>query len=305
MALLPCPECKKDISDKAMACPQCGMPLAPSLERDRRGRRWLLGGGAVGLALLVGAGLFAAQRPTDYEKVEKLRTEQEELGTHNEEVQQRFFRLYKEHPKDAGYIYLWARCVDDAAKQLELAEEGMRADPRFSWNYNLAARDLARQHKIAEAYALAAKGADLDPANVPIATKRDELKLILDHKLDGQAKPAPDDKAAVRYEGLFRGAIRSPERSDLQAIERSRLPDYKGPVSEAVRGFTVCANHYADACIRAYVPDDGRLEPGWKRPGADVGALQDNRLVAVAGSVVTTGRGENILLADAVTVEAP
>lgn len=269
MALAPCPECKKEVSDKALACPHCGMPLAAQLERDRRRSRRRLVGGLVVLAVLVGGGLFVAQRPPDYAKVEELRAEQEDLGTRSEEVQQRFFRLYKEHPRDAGYIYLWARCVDDTAKQLELAQEGMRADPLFSWNYNLAARDLARQDKVAEAYAMAVKGADLNPANIPLGKKRAELKTMLDGKLDAQPKPAP---GAVKYRGLFRGILRSPERTDLQAIEKSRLPDAKGPVSEAVRGFTVCANHYADACLRAYVPSDARLEPGWARPATDVGA---------------------------------
>jgi predicted amidophosphoribosyltransferase len=27
MALIECPECKKEISDKAAACPQCGCPI--------------------------------------------------------------------------------------------------------------------------------------------------------------------------------------------------------------------------------------------------------------------------------------
>ena len=31
MALIECPECKKQISDKALACPQCGVPIASAL----------------------------------------------------------------------------------------------------------------------------------------------------------------------------------------------------------------------------------------------------------------------------------
>ena len=30
MALIPCPECSREISDKAKACPLCGYPLAAS-----------------------------------------------------------------------------------------------------------------------------------------------------------------------------------------------------------------------------------------------------------------------------------
>jgi hypothetical protein len=264
----------------------------------------------------VGGGLYATRRSPDYEKVEELRAQQEEGGTHSERVQQRFFRLYKEHPNDPMYVYLWARCVDDPAKQLELAQEGIRADPRFSWNYNIAARDFARLNKVAEGYDIAVKGADIDPASMPLAEARDVLKLMIDRKLDSQSKPVPTgytsydnkenfEKSAVRYKGVFHGLIRSPERSDLDAIEKSRLSAYRGPVSDAVKGFVVCANRYADACIRTYVANDAKFEPIWLHPGTDVTVIKENRLVAVAGSVITNGRGENIMLADAVTVEGP
>jgi hypothetical protein len=273
----------------------------------------MLASGAVGLALAAAA-TFLALRPSAYERVEALRLEQDEQGTHNDEVRQRFFRLYKDHPNDAVYVYLWGRCVEDASQQLALAEEGIRADPRFSWNYNLAARDLARLDRVPEAYDMARKGAALDPASMPLADKVEELKLVLDHHLEAQPKPAPTtyttfdtkenfDRNAVRYEGLFRGLVRSPSSSDLRAIERSRLSDRKGPVSDVVQGFLLCTNHFADACVRVYIPDDSRFEPGWQHPTTDVSRLRENRLVKVAGSVVANGRGENILLADAVTVE--
>ena len=29
MSLIPCPECQKEISDKAPACPHCGNPMTP------------------------------------------------------------------------------------------------------------------------------------------------------------------------------------------------------------------------------------------------------------------------------------
>src|SRR5208337_3482379 len=112
-------------------CPQCGVPLEPKLQARRR-RMEILGGGAVLVALLVGGLMLLKHRHITYARVDELRTEQEGLGTHNDETQQRFFRLYKEHPNDAGYIYLWARCVeDDDGKQFDLAQEGIRADPGF------------------------------------------------------------------------------------------------------------------------------------------------------------------------------
>ncbi len=248
--------------------------------------------------------------------MEELRAEQDALGTRNEHVWQRFFRLYVEHPRDAMYVYLWGRCVDDPAKQLALAEEGIHADPRFAWNYNTGAHALARLGRVKQAYDYAAKGAALDPAIMQLADKREVLKLVLDHKLDGQPRPAPNaytsyeskesfEKNAVRYRGLFHGAIRSPDRADLQAIEKSRIPDYKGAVSDVVKGFTVCADPLADACIRVYVPADAHFASTWPTPGTDVTALKDHQVVVVAGAVVTNGRGENIMLADAVTVEAP
>lgn len=327
MALHPCPECQKDVSDKAPACPHCGMPLlarpavavgvgspAPPLVA-----RWktLLGLAVAIVLALMGVGALALwlRRP-DYSRVEQLRAEQDAEGTRDEHVRQRFFRLYKGHPHNAMFIYLWARCVDDAAQQLDLAEQGIRADPSFAWSYNMAARALARLNRIPEAYDQAVKGASLDPANIQLADKQRSLRLILDHKLTDQRPPVPSayssyegkesfEKGAVRYQGLFRALIRSPDRADLQAMEKSRLPDYKNPIADAVRGFVVCANPFADACIRAYVPRDARFETVWPHPDADVGAFKEHQLVTVAGSVVSNGKGENILLADAITVETP
>ncbi|GKS74826.1 zinc-ribbon domain-containing protein [Acidovorax sp. SUPP950] len=33
MALVPCPECNRQISDQATACPGCGHPQAPAISR--------------------------------------------------------------------------------------------------------------------------------------------------------------------------------------------------------------------------------------------------------------------------------
>jgi len=33
LALIACPECSKQISDKAFACPGCGYPVSPSAKR--------------------------------------------------------------------------------------------------------------------------------------------------------------------------------------------------------------------------------------------------------------------------------
>jgi hypothetical protein len=300
VALIPCPECKKDGSDKAAACPQCGMPLA----KLPAAGAWKKPALAVGVALFAAgaaAGIHLATRPPDYSRVEELRAEQDAAGTHDEHVRQRYFRLFQEHPKNAMYAYLWSRCLDDPAKQLEVAEQGILADPRFAYNYNVAARALARLGRAPEALARAEKGAGLDPANMQLADKRTVLKLVLDHKLGVEPRPAAGP--AVRYRGLFHGHLRSPDRPDLVAVEHARLPDHKGPVADVVRGFTLCANPVADACIRVYVPTDPKLS-GWAVPGADVSAFRDHQVITVSGAVVTTGRGENILLADSVAPEA-
>jgi hypothetical protein len=277
--------------------------------------------GPVILLLLVGGGLalaFAPHRPS-YAAVEAMRAEQDVQGTRDEHVRQRFFRLYTENPNNPMYIYLWSRCVDEPAKRLELAEQGIRADPTFSWNYNMASRALAQLNRLPEAFDRAAKGAALDPGNLELAEKHRSLKLAIDRKLFDQPKPAPNaytryeskenfDKGAVRYQGFFRELIRSPDHSDIRAMERTRLSTAKDSASDEVRGFVVCANPYADSCVHVYVTRDPIVDPGdskviWQRPSADVAALKQDQLVAVAGSVVTNGRGENILLADGVTVE--
>ena len=44
MALITCPECKKQVSDKAAACPSCGAPIRPVTDKparvERTGARW-------------------------------------------------------------------------------------------------------------------------------------------------------------------------------------------------------------------------------------------------------------------------
>lgn len=35
MALIPCPECRRDVSDKTPACPHCGYPIAVQSRRER------------------------------------------------------------------------------------------------------------------------------------------------------------------------------------------------------------------------------------------------------------------------------
>jgi hypothetical protein len=316
MALFPCPECQKDVSDKARACPHCGTPTRST--RTRR-KRLSVALGAV-LVALVATGLVMRFRRNEYGMVERLRAEQDGPGTRNEHVRQRFYRLFREHPDNAMYIYLWARCIDDPQKRLDLAEQGIRADPRFSWNYNLAARALAQQNRVQEAYDDAVKGSSLDPGNMQLNEKRELLKLVLDNKLMEQPKPAPNayavyeskesfEKGAVRYRGLFRGPLRGAGENDAKGIEKNRVADLKAVPGDPVKGFHVCTNPFSDTCIRVYtvrapLQDAAHAKVVWMQPGLDVGTLKDNQLVTVSGSVVPNGKGENILLADSVTVEA-
>jgi hypothetical protein len=81
MALIPCPECRREVSDKAPACPGCGYPIAARDggagssatvgEIARTGGKvattWLLAGqihwivrGLVAIVLVVGLFLFLA-----------------------------------------------------------------------------------------------------------------------------------------------------------------------------------------------------------------------------------------------------
>lgn len=254
------------------------------------------------VAVIVGSALLVRRGDGgDYAQVEQLRAEQDEGGTHDEHVRQRFYRLYKTHPQSAMYTYLWARCVDDASDQLALAREGMTADPRFSWNYNMAARALARLGKIPEAYEQATKGAAIDPGNMELAEKVAALKVMIDHRLTAEPRLGPS-ASPVRFTGLLRSRF-SAERVDLQAIEATRKPDPPGPIGEAVHGFAVCSNPYADACLRVYVAKDDRFKGAWPAPSVDVGSLKDRRLVTVSGPVVETGAGEAVMVADAITVE--
>lgn len=41
MALIECPECGEEISEKAEACPNCGVPLSPPRESSADGENFL------------------------------------------------------------------------------------------------------------------------------------------------------------------------------------------------------------------------------------------------------------------------
>lgn len=61
MALIPCPECKREVSDKAPACPGCGHPIAMAavpgggLRGDHVADMTKTAGKVAGLWLAVGA----------------------------------------------------------------------------------------------------------------------------------------------------------------------------------------------------------------------------------------------------------
>ena len=178
MAIVSCPECKQEVSDKAPACPHCGFRLASG-----RFRPWWITLALLSILASGGAALAMVRGADSYSRVDELRAEQDADGTRDEHVRQRFYRLYEEHPRNAMYIYLWARCVDDPAQQLDSAHQGIEADPRFAWNYNMASRALARLNRVPEAYDEAVKGAALDPGNLELTKKTKALKLIIDKKL--------------------------------------------------------------------------------------------------------------------------
>ena len=55
MAMIPCPECKKEISDQAEACPSCGRPRDKSqAEKDKAGQSTRRVIAAVVVLLIVG-----------------------------------------------------------------------------------------------------------------------------------------------------------------------------------------------------------------------------------------------------------
>lgn len=41
MSLIKCPDCGKEVSDKAPACPNCGRPIAPTGIYSFLSRRWV------------------------------------------------------------------------------------------------------------------------------------------------------------------------------------------------------------------------------------------------------------------------
>jgi len=57
MALIKCPECKREVSDRAMSCPSCACPLERAMTTGATGKKWkgiqLVSLGAIFLGILV------------------------------------------------------------------------------------------------------------------------------------------------------------------------------------------------------------------------------------------------------------
>lgn len=60
MALIKCPECKREVSDRAMSCPSCACPLERAVTTGATGKKWkgiqLVSLGAIFLGILVAFG---------------------------------------------------------------------------------------------------------------------------------------------------------------------------------------------------------------------------------------------------------
>jgi predicted amidophosphoribosyltransferase len=56
MALIYCPECNKEVSDKALSCPHCGMPLGSEATSQEPPQTWKPGVAAVLSLVIPGAG---------------------------------------------------------------------------------------------------------------------------------------------------------------------------------------------------------------------------------------------------------
>lgn len=57
MALIKCPECKREVSDRAMSCPSCAYPLEQAVTTESRGKQWkgfkLASVGAIFLGIMI------------------------------------------------------------------------------------------------------------------------------------------------------------------------------------------------------------------------------------------------------------
>ncbi len=53
MALIECPECGREVSDKALACPHCGNPIAPAERPPVVGRAVAKAAKGLGILLII------------------------------------------------------------------------------------------------------------------------------------------------------------------------------------------------------------------------------------------------------------
>ena len=77
MALINCPECGKEISDKALSCPNCGTPIANKKVRVHFHRKKTFVGSAnTGTVIVDGAAVGSASNGSEFDAMLS-------IGTHN------------------------------------------------------------------------------------------------------------------------------------------------------------------------------------------------------------------------------
>ncbi len=241
MALHRCAECQKEVSDKALACPHCGTPQggSPSLARGRGKRMALIAAGAVaGRSSAASRRRWCSFAPTTRGSKSSADSKTQRGRTKSTRANASSARTKRTRA---------TRCTSTSGHAASTTRPSNRGWPRRGCARTRSSpgtttwrRGRSRQNRVPEAYAIAQKGAEIDPGNLELAGKRIALKTMLDHKLPGEVRPAPNGyirftdkenvaKSAVHYQGLFRSFVRSPDRADFQAIEASRLGRREDP----------------------------------------------------------------------------
>jgi hypothetical protein len=207
MALFACPECRQDVSDQAVACPHCGMPLvlgrghSPRATSRPERRPTLVVLAAAASVALSGAALIVALR-----------------ATRHDPVQRSVLQLDQAHPPDAMGDRLALRAAS-AAKRIEPAEKGIRVAPSSSGSYQVAVRAPAPLDRIPEADDQAATGAALDPGDQELAEERPSPWRTPDGKRDDRARSVPNDLVVVRAAGDTTATPPPPPPSIPSALE--------------------------------------------------------------------------------------
>lgn len=242
MALIKCPECELQVSDKALSCPHCGYPMKEDVQKKGRGKakpkRMRLPNGFGSITKLTGANL---RKPywvrVCIGKTETGKPIQKPLKPESlfETYQDAYEALveYNKNPydlePDITVEELFEKWTDE---YFETASDSYIRTVKSAWTYcssiyRMRAKDVAPRHikgVMEDGYIIPDRGKDKGQKRYPSAGTKTKIKSLFNIMFD----------YAVEYEIVDINPARRFEVSDdvLKEIKNNKVPHIKIPKRE-------------------------------------------------------------------------